>query len=64
LTDNYDRCAAPFVFFSVAIAHADFRECREVPVDPAPDAALTRAAEATLKAELRDAIKLLQTKSS
>jgi beta-lactamase class A len=41
--------AALFLFFSVAIAHADFREFREVPVDPVPGAALTRAAEATLK---------------
>jgi hypothetical protein len=41
--------AALFVFFSAAIAHADFREFREVPVDPTPGAALTRAAEATLK---------------
>ena len=41
--------AALFVFFSVAIAHADFREFREVPVDAALGAALTRAAEATLK---------------
>jgi Beta-lactamase enzyme family len=41
--------AALFVFFSAAIARADFREFREVPVDPAPGAALTRAAEAALK---------------
>lgn len=44
------RClAALFVFLSAAIVHADFREFREVPLDPAPGAALTRAAEATLK---------------
>jgi Beta-lactamase enzyme family len=41
--------ATLFVFFSVAIAHADFREFREVPVDPVPGAALTRVAEAALK---------------
>lgn len=40
---------ALFVLFLVASARADFREFREVPVDPAPAAALTRAAEATLK---------------
>ena len=36
-------------FFFVAIARADFREFREVPVDPTAGAALTRAAEAALK---------------
>lgn len=41
--------AGLFVLFSVAIARADFREFREVPIDPALGAALTRAAEATLK---------------
>lgn len=41
--------AALLVFFSVAIVHADFREFRAVPVDAALGAALTRAAEKTLK---------------
>lgn len=40
---------ALFVFFSVAIAQADFGEFRAVPVDTALGAALTRAAETTLE---------------
>jgi beta-lactamase class A len=39
--------AALFVF--VSVAHADFREFRAIPVDPALGGALTRAAETILK---------------
>jgi hypothetical protein len=41
--------ATLFIFASIATAHADFREFRAVPVDPALGAALTRAADAILK---------------
>ncbi len=40
---------ALFVFASVAIAHADFREFKSVPVDADLGAKLTRAAEASVK---------------
>jgi hypothetical protein len=41
--------ATLFILASVATAHADFREFRAVPVDPALGAALTGAADAILK---------------
>lgn len=40
---------AAIVFLPVAIAHADFREFKVVPVDPELAAKVTRAAEASLK---------------